>query len=284
MGAETHATGAVAPGHERRWARPLLAAAAAAHAVIRPLSAARFITAVVGTAIGLALRPSTWTPPVRTVLARQIYFTGVAAVPITCIAGLIVGVAVVAQAAMWLATIDQSALFGPLVAGVVVQVMAPLLVNFFVVGRSGTAITTELANMTVHHEVEVIDSQGIDPFVYLLVPRVVGMGVSVFCLTMLFAAVALLGGYAFGVILQVPGLSGEHLLSGVFLSIGPLDMILFVGKTLLPGMVTGAVCCVYGLRVEPVLTGVPQAATRAAVTSTWALFILVGLKDLIVML
>ncbi len=253
-------------------------------AVAGPLATARFMTAVVATALGHAVRPATWSPPVREVLIRQIYFTGVQAVPITCIAGLIVGVAVVAQAAVWLATIDQSSLFGPLVAGVVVQVMAPLLVNFFIVGRSGTAIATELANMTVHHEVEVIDSQGVDPFVYLVTPRVISAGICVFCLATIFAAVALIGGYITGVILRIPVLGESHFLRGVFGAIDPAGMALFAAKTLLPGFVTGAVACVYGLSVDPVLTSVPQAATRAAVTSTWALFILMGLGTLVSLL
>jgi ABC-type transporter Mla maintaining outer membrane lipid asymmetry permease subunit MlaE len=50
-------------------------------------------------------------------------------------------------------------------------------------------------------------------------------------------------------------------------------MALFAAKTVLPGMITGAVCCIYGLRVEPVLTGVPQAATRSAVASVWGVIL-----------
>jgi phospholipid/cholesterol/gamma-HCH transport system permease protein len=241
----------------------------------------RFIAAVVGTALALACRPSTWTAMVREVLFRQIYFTGVGAVPITCVGGLMVGVSVIAQAGLWLAKFDQSAFFGPLVASVVIQNLGPLLVNFFVIGRSGTAITTELANMAVHHEVEVIDGQGVDPFVYLIVPRIIAMAISVLCLTILFVAVALLGGYLFGVALQVPALGGAQFARGIFLSLGRDDVLLFLVKTVAPALVTGAVCCVYGLRVEPVLTAVPQAGTRAVVASVWAMFVLSGLASLV---
>lgn len=239
---------------------------------------------MVWSTLSLALRPSTWTSTVREVLMRQIYFTGVGALSITCAGGLMVGISVVAQAGVWLAQFDQSAFFGPLVANVVIQNLGPLLVNFFVIGRSGTAITTELANMAVHHEVEVLDSQGVDPFIYLVLPRVIGMAISVLCLTILFVTVALLGGYFFGIALQVPALGGGQFANGVFRSLRPADMVLFLVKTTLPALVTGAVCCMYGLRVEPVLTAVPQAGTRAVVTSVWAMFVLSGLTSLLAIL
>ena len=221
---------------------------------------------------------------VRAVLARQVYFGGVGALPITSVGGLLVGVSVVAQSGLWLAKFDQSALFGPLVANVVIQNLGPLLVNFFIIGRSGTAIATELANMAVHHEVEVIESQGVDPFIYLVVPRVIGMAISVFCLTIAFVTVALLGGYLFGVAMDVPALAGTHFATGVFLSLRPMDMLLFLLKTVLPALATGSICCMYGLRVQPVLTAVPVAGTRAVVASVWAMFLISAMTSVMAIL
>jgi phospholipid/cholesterol/gamma-HCH transport system permease protein len=142
-------------------------------------------------------------------------------VPLTCVAGLLVGAGVVVQAAVWLARLDQSALFGPLVANVVVQMLGPVLVNFFVIGRSGTAMATELANMAVHHEVEVIDSQGVDPFLYLVVPRVVGTAAAVLGLSLLLVAVALVTGYAVGLATREPALAGRQVIDGVLLAVRP---------------------------------------------------------------
>ena len=250
-------------------------------AMFAPIGTICFVTAMVWFTLRMSLRRSTWSSTVREVLAKQIYFTGVGAMSITCVGGLMVGISVVAQAGVWLDRFDQSAFFGPLVVNVVVQNLGPLLVNFFVIGRSGTAITTELANMAVHHEVEVLDSQGVDPFIYLVVPRVIGMAISVLCLTVLFVCVALLGGYLLGVVLQVPALGGGQFANGVFRSLRPGQMLLFLVKTIIPALVTGAICCMYGLRVEPMLTAVPQAGTRAVVASVWAMFGLSGLTSLI---
>lgn len=229
--------------------------------------------AVLGATLELALRPATWRSTVRNVLARQIYFTGVEALPVITIAGLTVGISVVTQAGMWLARVDQPALFGPLVTVVVIQNLGPLLVNFFVISRSGTAITVELGNMVINQEIKVLESQGIDPAVYLVVPRVVGVVISVLCLTIAFVTVALLGGYLFSLLLDIRALPSRPFAESIFVSMGPPQMLAFVAKTLLPGLVTGAICCAQGLGIQPVVTAVPQASTRAMVRSVGALFI-----------
>jgi ABC-type transporter Mla maintaining outer membrane lipid asymmetry permease subunit MlaE len=64
----------------------------------------------------------------------------------------------------------------------------------------------------------------------------------------------------------------------------PLDLLLFTVKTVLPALVTGSVCCAYGLRVQPVLTAVPVAGTKAVVASVWAMFVLSGLTSLAALL
>ena len=66
---------------------------------------------------------------------------------------LIVGVLVVVQAQYWLTRLGQTALIGPILTAVVLRELGPLLTNFVVIARSGTAISTELANMKVHGEV-----------------------------------------------------------------------------------------------------------------------------------
>lgn len=242
------------------------------------------MTGVIGAALGLALQPATWRSTVRNVLLRQIYFTGVEALPVITISGLAVGISAVTQAGVWLVKMDQPALFGPLVTAVVIQNLGPLLVNFFVISRSGAAITVELGNMVINQEVKVLESQGIDPFVYLVVPRIVGVLVSVLCLTIAFVSVALLGGYLFSLLLDIRTLPRRPFAESIFLSMPPEDILLFGARTLLPGLVTGAICCTQGLSIEPVVTAVPQASTRAMVRSVSALFIVSVLITLLELL
>ena len=101
----------------------------------------------VASALWLALHPSTWARPTRDVLSRQILFTGVDALGFTALIAVLVGLSVVLQAQLWLGKLGQSELLGPMLVTVLVREVCPLMANFIVIGRSGTAIATEMATI-----------------------------------------------------------------------------------------------------------------------------------------
>ncbi len=229
--------------------------------------------AVTWAVLRLAAQPRYWPRTVRAVFARQILFTGVEALSFVALVALITGVGVVVQAQLWLGKTGQSALLGPILVMVIVRELAPLLVNFIVIGRSGNAIATELASMKVAGEIRVLEAQGLDPLVYLAVPRALGMAVSVFCLTLAFILVSFASGYFCGILMGVgvadPRLFVESILKDVHLP----DLFNLLAKTLIPGLLTSVICILEGLGVQRAITEIPQAATRAVVRSIAALFI-----------
>ncbi len=182
--------------------------------VLARLGRAARTAAMVWAVLAKSLRPGTWTAPMRNVLARQILFTGLEATGFVSLIALIVGVLVVVQAQYWLTRLGQTALIGPILTAVVLRELGPLLTNFVVIARSGTAISTELANMKIHGEVRTLDAMGVDPFVYLVIPRVLGVAASTFCLTIVFLAITFIGGFVCMWIIQL----------------GDIDMGLFFGN------------------------------------------------------
>jgi len=237
----------------------------------------RHIAAVAGTVAVLAVRPRYWPRTTRNVFARQLLFTAVEAIRFIALVAFMVGISVVVQFQYWLTKLGQSHLLGPALVMVVVRELGPLLVNYIVICRSGTAMAIEMGSMKIAGEVRVLDAQGLDPFTYLVLPRVVGAAVSVFCLTIIFIVVAFISGYLCGVLL---GASAGHpglFVRSVLQAVAPVDVINVVLKTLVPGALTGVVCCTEGLGVGTAATEVPQAATRAVVRSVAALFVISAL-------
>jgi phospholipid/cholesterol/gamma-HCH transport system permease protein len=242
----------------------------------------RHLVAVVYAVVLTAATPKAWPRTVRNVLARQVLFTGYEAVRFVSVVAIMVGISVVVQAQVWLGKVGQTALLGPVLVTVVIRELAPLLANFIVIGRSGTAIATELGNMNVNGEVRVLDGLGLDPFVYLVIPRVLGVALSVFCLTIIFIVVSFISGFLFGLLAGAtssrdPGLFFNDVMSAV----RPADVINLLAKTWIPGLLTGAICCIEGLGVRTAITEVPQAATRAVVQSITALFVFSALVSLL---
>jgi len=241
-------------------------------AAIRRWREHRDLIASAAVAVALALRPRTWRRPIRAVLARQILFTGVDAIPFVAMVAAVIGLAIVLQTQAQLARLGQTAYVGPILVAVVIREAGPLLVNFVIIMRSGTAIASELSTMQVNGEIRVLDAQGLDPFPYLALPRAAGVAVSVFCLTILFVLVSFAVGYAAGVMMEAPMGTVTMFVEGVAKAILPADILNVVAKTLIPGLLTGIICTAEGLGVHRALTEVPKAASRGVVRSVAALF------------
>ena len=247
--------------------------AALGHHTITRFRSVTYLLAVAFAVLQAAVKPRHWPRPVRNVLARQILFTGYEAARFVALIALLVGLSVVLQAQMFLRKFGQSDLLGPILVMVLIREIGPLLTNFVVIGRSGTAIATEMASMKVNGEVRVLDAQGLDPFLYLVLPRVLGTALSIFCLSVIFVSVAFLSGFFSGLLLGAQTGGPGVFVDSVFSSMTKADVINLLIKSFAPGLLTGVICCTEGLSVQGALTEVPQAASRAVVRSMIALFI-----------
>jgi phospholipid/cholesterol/gamma-HCH transport system permease protein len=240
----------------------------------------RYLAAVVAAVLRSALQPANWTAPVRDVLARQIYFTGIQAVHFTLEVGLLVGVSIVVQVQLWLTRVGQSNLLGPILVTVVIRELGPLAANLIVIGRSGNAVAAELGGMAYRGEVRVLDAMGLDPMIYLVLPRALGMAISVFCLTVVFIAGSLISGYLcgylFGVRVGPPGLFVTSLAG----ALGLADVFNLLVKSLASGLLAGTICCVAGLSVGNDANQIPRACTQAVQGSILALFLVSAVASL----
>lgn len=248
---------------------------------IATLQRQRHVASVVATVIAVACRASSWSRPTRNVLARQILFTGVDSVRFVSMIALLVGLSVVLQAQVWLSRFGHSALIGPLLVSIIIREVSPLLIHFVVIGRSGTAISSELATMRVAGEIRLLDGLGLDPLVYLVMPRVIGVAVSVFCLTILFIVISLASGYVGGLLVGLNMGAPTVFLDSVFAAIRPTDLLNVLAKTCIPGLLTGTICCIEGMGVGDAMTEVPQAATRGVMRSVAAMLVVLTLVSII---
>jgi phospholipid/cholesterol/gamma-HCH transport system permease protein len=229
----------------------------------------------------LATRKAAWPRTTRNVFSRQILFTGVEALKFVSLVAILTGLSVVIQAQIWLGKTGQSQMLGTILVIVIIRELAPLLVNFIIIGRSGTAIATELGNMKVLGEIHLLECQGIDPMLYLLVPRALAMSICVFCLTIWFIVVSFGGGYLYGILAGVGTGAPNLFIANVLKAVHWPDAVSLLAKTLLPGFMTAIICATEGIGVSGAITEVPQAATRAVVKSIAALFIISAIVSIL---
>ena len=209
-------------------------------------------------------------------LVRQVLFTGVDALPVTTVTALLLGIIIVTQAGTQLPRLGAGSLVGSIIVVTVIRELGPLITAFIVGGRSGTAIATELGNMSVNREVVALRLMGIPISRFVIMPRIVGMVLSILCLTLYFDIVAVVGGYLVAYAqLTIPFYA---FVESVIRALSSTDVVLTAIKGLCFGSAVAAVCCHHGLSVRSSFTEVPQQTTRAMINS----FVLCLLLDVVV--
>lgn len=242
----------------------------------------QYLAAVLATTVFLSVQPRRWQRTVRAAFARQVLLLGVESVRFILIVAILVGISVVVQLDVWTGKLGQSQKLGSLLVVVVARELGPLFANFVLIVRGGSAIATELGLMKAGGEVRVLEAQGIEPLLFLVMPRVLAIAVSVFCLTVIFVLVAFASGYGFGAFIGQSNADPAVFFNGVFKAVHPRDGLGFLLKCLLPALLTGVICSTEGLSVEGGVTEVPLAAKRALARSLGALFITSSAVSLLV--
>lgn len=203
---------------------------------------------------------------IRRLIVAQIWDAGVRLLPMIGFLAAALGLVIIGQTLALLTTVGAERYIGIIMVTVVVRELGPLLTAILVIARSGTATVVELGTVRALGEVEALESLGIDPVHYLVVPRVIGIATSVFCLTMYFVVVALVSGWVFAFLRDVPLLPSDYF-GQLAENLRWQDFVLLFLKTSLFGSVIGVVSCFHGLARPLRVEEVSRVATRAVVES-----------------
>lgn len=212
-------------------------------------------------------------PLVTEVLQRQIYFTGIQALPAVGLIALLTGIVITTQTTVLVG--HNPAVLGQILLWVVVRELGPLLTAIIIIARSSSAAASELASMKIRGEMNSLRLMGIDPMDILIVPRIVGVALSVMAMTFYFQIIALLGGFGFTSLWQ--GVPLVHYLDGFMALLSLKEVMGSFSKSLLFGLMIAGTSCYFGLRARGAMTAVPQAATGAVMRNLMSLFLLDGL-------
>ena len=195
------------------------------------------------------------------VLVLQILFTGVEALNIVSLIALSIGAVIIVEGGTILPRFGQTSLLYSILIVVITRELGPILTAFIITARSGTAIATELGNMVVSHEIEAYISVGIDPVSYLVVPRVLGVTISVMALTIYFNFFGLFGSFLVSQLIKpVPFV---EYFRALLATIQLRDIVSTVVKSFVFGIIISVVATFQGFKVSASVTEIPRAAIKA---------------------
>jgi phospholipid/cholesterol/gamma-HCH transport system permease protein len=213
--------------------------------------------------LGVILRKSRVARPViRPRIRQEINRAGTSLLPMFIFLALALGFLVIGQTLSALAKVGATGFLGSTMVIVVVRELGPLLTAFLVLARVGTANVIELGTARALGEVEALEALGIDPVHYLIVPRVIGMALGVFSLTIYLIIGALASGCLFAFLTNVPMTPGDYFRQIVD-ALSWLDFALLALKTIAFGFFIAIVTCYHGLAQPLRLDEVSRVAVRA---------------------
>ncbi|HEU5442174.1 MAG TPA: ABC transporter permease [Steroidobacteraceae bacterium] len=127
-------------------------------------------------------------------IARHVYDTGITAIPIVALIAFLISVIIAYMSAQQLRGFGAQIFVVDLVTIGVLRELGVLLTAIIVAGRSGSAFAAEIGSMKLNEEVDALQATGVDPFEALVLPRVLGLVISLPLLTVVADLVGLVGG------------------------------------------------------------------------------------------
>lgn len=209
----------------------------------------------------------------RRSLVAQVLFTGIDALPLILLLALAVGLTFAAPFILLSRNLDEAEL-APLLVRIVGVELGPLLTAIILIGRSGSAIAVDLANMKLHGEVAALEHLGINLNDFFVAPRLLGAAVAQLVLATYFTAIALFGGMLLANLLFAAGDGSLPLATAKAVTVG--SVAVFTAKNLLFGLIIAGCACFSALRVQRSPTEVPQRTQQAIVSSQLLVFFLNG--------
>ncbi|MFH2037631.1 MAG: ABC transporter permease [Candidatus Zixiibacteriota bacterium] len=203
-------------------------------------------------------------PKSVSLIFEQCFLIGNRSLPLIAITSIFVGAVSSWQAAYQFKFIGAPLRYlGSAVGTAIVIELAPVLTALVVAGRVGAGIAAELGTMRVTEQIDALDSMGISPVRYLVMPRLVASTLMLPIITVFSNFVAITGAMLVSILFV--DLSYETFLSGVRNSFTVSDMMGGLLKSTIFGLIIGLVGCHEGFYAQGGARGVGKSTTEAAV-------------------
>lgn len=179
---------------------------------------------------------------------KQIYYTGVQAIPVVVVITFLIGIVTAHQAAGQLEKFGATVLVVDLVSISITRELGVLLAAIMVAGRSGSAFAAALGVMKLNEEVDAMRVMGLNPNQILVIPRILGLVIALPVLT-IFADIA---GLAGGALIAVGsmGISPLQFVERVAFSTDLADFYVGLSKAPVFALLIGMIGTLRGMQVK----------------------------------
>jgi len=217
-------------------------------------------------------------------IIAQVFQIGVQSLPLIFIVGTILGSVLIINTAGLVPRIGFGNFFGNLMVIAIVRELGPILTGFLIAGRSGSSLTTRLASMKVNSEIDALETLGINPMRFLLLPALIGGILAMLIANCFFCVSAIGSGFLITKVatLLLEGffhtqLEWDSYFVSILAALKPIDFVMGLVKPCVFAGIITTNACYYGTQIRNDQREVPIATSRSVVSS----FIFIVASDLL---
>ncbi len=200
-------------------------------------------------------------------LVAQLYSVGVLSLVIILVSGFFIGMVLGLQGYTILSKFGADQALGELIALSMVRELGPVIGALLFAGRAGSSLTAEIGLMKTTEQLSSMEMMGVDPLHRVIAPRFWAGQISLPILTLIFNAVAIIGGYLVGV--DWLGVDDGAFWSNMQNAVDfREDIVNGIIKSLVFAAVITWIAVYQGLDSMPTSEGIGRATTKTVVYSS----------------
>lgn len=196
---------------------------------------------------------------------------GARALPIVSLISLLVGLILAYVGAIQLRMFGAQIYVADLVGIGMVRALAAIMTGIIIAGRTGASFAAQLGTMQVNEEIDALQTLGIPPIDFLVLPRMVALSIMMPLLCLYADLMGILGGLFVGV--AVLGLNPMQYMIQTQGAISTNDLWVGLFSSGVFGVLVAMAGCLRGMQCGRSASAVGEATTSAVVTSIISIII-----------
>lgn len=197
---------------------------------------------------------------------------GFYSLPVVGLTAIFTGMVLALQSYTGFSRFNAESAIANVVALSVTRELVPVLAGLMVAGRVGASIAAEIGTMRVTEQLDAMRTLRVNPFKYLIVPRVLAGILTLPILVLIGDIIGILGGYIVGV--HVLDFNPTRYITQTLDFLTPFDVISGLIKAAVFGFIVTLMGCYHGYHSGRGAQGVGKATTNAVVSASVLILII----------
>jgi phospholipid/cholesterol/gamma-HCH transport system permease protein len=228
---------------------------------VDPVSFTGSITTFIGNTMLRTVRPRMS----FTLFIRQCEFVGNQSVLVVILAGMMIGAVFGLQFGEIFRIFGAEGMIGAAAGYALSKELAPVIGSFLVTARSGSSMAAEIATMRVNEQIDAMRVMAVNPYNYLVAPRIWASVAMMPLLTMIFIISGVFCSFVIGVVIYDVDLA--IFFDKIQWIVKPRHLWEGGKKAMIFGLIFSSVGCYKGFFARGGAKGVGRATTEAVVIS-----------------